>query len=45
MKIEDNFLKQRDFNELQTLMMSTKLDWHYNDFIDSEIEFSVISIK
>ena len=36
MKIEDNFLEQKKFNELQTLMMGTKLDWHYNDSIDSK---------
>ena len=29
MNIEDNFLDFRDFNELQTLIMSFGFDWHY----------------
>ena len=29
MKIEDNFLDQKDFDELQTLMMGFEIDWHY----------------
>ena len=34
MKIEDNFLKQKDFDELQTLMMGEEFSWYYNDKID-----------
>jgi hypothetical protein len=33
-KIEDNFLDQNVFGELQTLMMGHDFDWHYNDIID-----------
>ena len=29
MKIEDNFLDQEKFDELQTIMMSDHIDWHY----------------
>ena len=29
MKIEDNFLEQKDFDELQTLIMGFVFDWHY----------------
>ena len=44
MKIEDNFLDQKEFDALQTLMMSSVFDWHYNDDIvfrheDSEEEY------
>ena len=43
MKIEDNFLEQKEFDELQTLMMgdkmmSDKFVWTYNDCIDYEGE-------
>ena len=34
MKIEDDFLDQREFDKLQTLMMGALLDWHYADGID-----------
>ena len=37
MKIEDNFLEQKEFDELQNLMMGPpvlKLAWYYNDSID-----------
>ena len=33
MKIEDNFLKQKDFDRLQTCMMNLEFDWHYLDSI------------
>ena len=36
MKIEDNFLGQQEFDELQTLMMGGEIDWHYNDKVDYE---------
>ena len=31
MKIEDNFLEQKDFDELQTLIMGVIFDWHYGE--------------
>ena len=34
MKIEDNFLDQEKFDELQTLIMGVHFDWHYADGID-----------
>ena len=34
MKIEDNFLDQEKFDELQSFMMSVEFVWHYNDRID-----------
>ena len=34
MKIEDNFLDQEKFDELQTIMMGSNIDWHYSDGID-----------
>ena len=34
MKIEDNFLDQEKFDELQTLMLSNTFAWYYNDVID-----------
>ena len=34
MKIEDNFLEQKDFDELQTLMMGDDFVWYYGDGID-----------
>ena len=34
MKIEDNFLDQEKFDELQTFMMSVEFAWHYNNRID-----------
>ena len=36
MKIEDNFLDQKEFDELQALMMSPAFDWHYLEGIDYE---------
>ena len=36
MKVEDNFLGQQEFDELQTLMMGGEIDWHYNDRVDYE---------
>ena len=33
MKIEDNFLEQKDFDELQAFMMGSDFIWHYNDCI------------
>ena len=33
-KIEDNFLDQKNFNELQAFMMGESFDWHYTDQID-----------
>ena len=35
MKIEDNFLDQSVFGELQTLMMGDGFDWQYSPIIDS----------
>jgi len=34
MKIEDNFLEQNVFDELQTIIMGKDFFWHYNDQID-----------
>ena len=34
MKIEDNYLDQEKFDELQTIIMGNRIDWHYNDGID-----------
>ena len=31
MKIEDNFLEQKDFDELQSFIMSVNFDWHYGE--------------
>ena len=36
MKIEDNFLDQLEFDELQTCMMGGEFAWHYSDIIDYE---------
>jgi len=36
MKIEDDFLGQKEFDEIQTLMMGSFFSWYYNDFIDYE---------
>ena len=36
MKIEDNFLDQKVFDELQTFMMGAEIDWHYNDHVVQE---------
>ena len=38
MTIEDNFLGEKEFNELQTLIMSDRIDWHYRVGIDFEHE-------
>ena len=35
-KIQDNFLEQKDFDNLQNLMMNADLTWHYIDGIDYE---------
>ena len=32
-KIEDNFIDQKNFEKIQTLMLGTELDWHYYDGI------------
>ena len=32
MEIIDNFLEQKDFDELQTLIMSKEFPWYYNTF-------------
>ena len=34
MKIEDNYLDQEKFDELQTIIMGKRIDWYYNDGID-----------
>ena len=34
MKIEDNFLDQEKFDELQNFIMGNEFPWHYNDAID-----------
>ena len=36
MKIEDNFLEKKEFDEFQTLMMSNGFAWYYNDRVDYE---------
>ena len=36
MKIEDNFLEQKDFNELQNFMMGQNFTWHYWNIIDTD---------
>ena len=33
-KIEDNFLKQEDFNKIQEIMMSPNFYWFFSDIID-----------
>jgi hypothetical protein len=35
-KIEDNFLEQNVFGELQTIIMNERFDWHYTGTIDYE---------
>ena len=35
MKIEDNFLEQKDFDELQIFIMGNKFDWYYSDIVDN----------
>jgi len=40
MKIEDNFLEQKDFDELQVLMMGPNIAWYFNDGIDYGIRGS-----
>jgi len=34
MKIEDNFLDQEKFDDLQTHIMGSDFAWYYNDIID-----------
>ena len=34
MKIEDDFLEQKDFIELQALIMGDNISWYFNDGID-----------
>ena len=34
MKIEDNFLEQKDFDELQPLIMGNEFSWYYLPLID-----------
>jgi hypothetical protein len=36
MKIEDNFLRKKVFDKLQTIMMGPFIDWHYQKTIDRE---------
>ena len=36
MKIEDNFLEQNIFDELQSFIMGDNFDWYYNNAIDYE---------
>ena len=36
MKIEDNFLDQKKFDEIQTVMMRKDFPWFFNDDIDYE---------
>ena len=36
MKIEDNFLEQKDFDELQTSMMGNQFPWYYSNVVDYE---------
>ena len=38
-KIEDNFLAQNIFDELQALMMGDRLAWYFNDGIDFALEY------
>ena len=33
MKIEDNFLEQKEFDELQNLIMGQEFFWYYNDSV------------
>ena len=47
MKIEDNFLDQKEFNELQNFLMGNMIVWHYNpiiDFQDDKDKFQFIHI-
>ena len=34
MKIEDDFLNQKEFDELQNVIMGDEFSWYYNDEID-----------
>ena len=36
MKIEDDFLEQNVFDEMQSLMMNDGMPWYYSDIIDSD---------
>ena len=36
MKIEDNFLEQKDFDELQSIIMGSEFNWVYRTTIDYE---------
>ena len=49
MKIEDNFLEQKEFDELQTLMMGNNFAWFYNDLIvyekDKKFQFTHMFYK
>ena len=48
MKIEDNFLDQKEFNELQNFLMGDQFVWHYNpiiDFQDDTIEYIPVSLN
>ena len=36
MKIEDNFLEQKDFNKLQNFMMGHNFTWYYWNIIDTD---------
>ena len=38
MKIEDNFLDQKDFDKLQRIIMGEQFVWFYNDSIDYETD-------
>ena len=38
MKIEDDFLEQTAFDELQTLIKSSDFAWYYNPYIDYKTE-------
>ena len=45
MKIEDNFLEQKDFDELQNVIMSDKLSWFYLNLHFAKIEKDNISLE
>ena len=38
MKIEDNYIDQEKFDELQNLMLGSDFSWYYNSYIDYKTE-------
>ena len=40
MKIEDNFLEKKEFDELQTLIMGSDIAWYFNKVIDDKTDLN-----